>query len=356
MQRRFIAMVCAALLAAWVWPLSAADRVPAVQTIDAFIAAVKANKDLPTDKVATALSAVEELKADPPSHSAAITVGLRELNEEYGDALVELADENLDAAVPKLEKLAKSEDPYLSTDATFFLARAYMLTERFEEALPLLAKVQKDQLQYTVQHADTAFLLGLCQARLMQRKEAMATFSKFEEQFPDAPERMRIGAWRMLQQLQLVQDGTIIDVQDRMDFSRRKLALKDPGKKTQEEQKKIVDILAKLIKEAEDKESQGQGSGQGQGQGQGREKSGGQNSGQSGGSGGQEGSSGGHGSGSDNSQNTDVTKLRRTGPESGWSKLRDREREQVFSALKQKYPARYEKLVEQYYKSFDDSK
>lgn len=356
MQRRFIAMVCTALLAALVSPLSAADRVPAVQTIDAFIAAVKANKDLPADKVAAALSAVEELKADPPSHSAAITVGLRELNEEYGDALVELADENLDAAVPKLEKLAKSEDLYLSTDATFFLARAYMLTERFEEALPLLAKVQKDQLQYTVQHADTAFLLGLCQARLMQRKEAMATFSKFEQEFPDAPERMRIGAWRMLQQLQLVQDGTIIDVQDRMDFSRRKLALKDPGKKTQEEQKKIVDILAKLIKEAEDKESQGQGSGQGQGQGQGREKSGGQNSGQSGGSGGQEGSSGGHGSGSDNSQNTDVTKLRRTGPESGWSKLRDREREQVFSALKQKYPARYEKLVEQYYKSFDDSK
>lgn len=358
MKRFFASFLAVALLTLSALPATAADRQPAPETIDAFIASLKANKELPAEKVQAAVGVAEELKADPPSHSAAITVALRELYDDYAAALVDLADENHEAAITKLEKFTKSDNPYLATDATFFLARAYMLTERFEESLPLLAKVQKDNLQYTVQHADTAFLLGLCQARLMQRKDAIATFTKFEADFPDAPERMRIGAWRMLQQLQLVQDGTIIDVQDRMDFSRRKLVLKDPGKKTQEEQKKIVDILAKLIKEAEDKESSGQGQGQGQGQGKGREKSGGENgegSGEGQG-GGKEGSTGGHGSGSDNSQNTDVTKLRRTGPESGWSKLRDREREQVFSALKQKYPARYEKLVEQYYKSFDESK
>src|SRR5690606_25629640 len=124
------------------------------------------------------------------------------------------------------------------------------------------------------------------------------------------------------------------------------------GKATQQEQQKIVDILAKLIKEAEERECNCQGGGSGEG----RQKSSGQNSGQADGNG-QSGNKGGHGQGDDNSQKTDeLTRLRRSGPESGWSKLREREREQVFSAIKQKYPARYEKLVEQYYKSFQEGK
>jgi tetratricopeptide (TPR) repeat protein len=331
-------------------PLSAETK--SAETIDAFIAALKANKDIAPEKIASAVEVAEELKADPPSHSALITVALREIYDDYASALVDVADENLTEAIAKLDKLAASPDPYLSTDASFFLARAYMLEEQFEKALPLLNKLQTENSQYSLQQADALFLTGLSQARLLDRKKAIETFTRFEKEFPEAPERMRIGAWRMLQQLQLVEDGTIADVQDRMDFSRRKLALKDPGKQTQEEQQKIVDILAKLIKEAEEKEGQGQG--QGKGKGKGREKSGGQGEGEGSGQGqGQDGQTGGHGSGSDNSQNTDVTRLRRTGPESGWSKLRDREREQVFNALKEKYPARYEKLVEQYYKSFE---
>jgi tetratricopeptide (TPR) repeat protein len=328
-------------------PALAADRAPATTTIDAFVTAVKASKDLPAEKVTTAVAAVQELKADPASHSAAITVGLRELYDEYAGALVELADEKVDAALPKLEKLSKSTDQYLATDATFFLARAYMLAEKFEEAMPLLDTVSTKNAAFTVQHADTMFLKGLCQARLLKRKDALATFTAFAKDFPDAPERMQIGAWRMLQQLELVEDGTIIDVQDRMAFSRRKLAIKDSGKGTQDEQKKIVDILAKLIKEAEEKECNCSGSGKGQGQGQGQ----GQGAGQG------QGSTGGQGSGSDNSRKADeFARLRRTGPESGWSKLRDREREEVFSALQERYPARYQKLIEQYHKSFEDSK
>ena len=71
----------------------------------------------------------------------------------------------------------------------------------------------------------------------------------------------------------------------------------------------------------------------------------------------QGGNTGGHGQGSSNSQNTDATtRLRTTGKESGWSKLREREREQVITMLKQKYPDRYEKLIEQYYKSFENAK
>jgi len=352
MKRSFHLLLALCLAAYFAIPLAAAEPKSALETIDAFVAAVKANKDLPAENVTEALTAVDELKNDVPSQSAVITVGLREIYPDYADALASFADEDLVVAVEKLGKLTTSTDPYLAADATFFLGRAHMLQEKFEQALPLLNEVQTKRADFSVQHGDALFLTGLCQARLLQRKEAVESFTKFDKDYPEAPERMRIGAWRMLQQLQLVQDGTIVDVADRMDFSRRKLSLKDSGKGTQDEQKKIVEMLAKLIKEAEDKESSGSGSGKGKG----REKGQGQGQGEGEGAGqGQGGNTGGEGSGSDNSQNTDaLNRLRRTGPESGWSKLRDREREQVFSALKEKYPARYEKLVEQYYKSFEE--
>jgi len=210
-------------------PAMAADRPTTTETIDAFIAALKANKEAPPEKLASAIAVAEELKADPFSHSALITVALREIYDDYASALVDVADENLAAAMTKLDKLAASPDPYLATDASFFLARTYMLEERFEDALPLLDKLQTENSQYSLQQADAMFLTGLSQARLLQRKAAIDTFTKFEKDFPEAPERMRIGAWRMLQQLQLTEDGTISDAQDRRDFSRRKLALRDPG-------------------------------------------------------------------------------------------------------------------------------
>jgi tetratricopeptide (TPR) repeat protein len=345
MTRSFAALCLTLVLSA---PVFAADPAPAVQTIDKFLTALKGASGLPAEKVAAAVTATEELKADVGGRSAAITVGLREVYDDYAAALVELADEKLAEAVAKLEKLSKSADPYLAADASFFLARAYMLQEDFEQALPLFEAVQNKNSEFSVQQADAIFLKGLCEAHLLKRKDAIASFTAFSKQFPDAPERMQIGAWRMLQQLEMVQDGTIIDVQDRMDFSRRKLTLKDPGDGTQAEQKKIIDMLAKLIKEAEEKECNCSGSGEGKkpGQGQGNGNGAGQ---------GQAGNTGGQGSGSSNSQKTDaLTRLRRTGPESGWSKLRDRERDEVFSALKDgKYPARYEKLIEQYHKSFE---
>jgi hypothetical protein len=39
---------------------------------------------------------------------------------------------------------------------------------------------------------------------------------------------------------------------------------------------------------------------------------------------------------------------------SPWSQLRDKERDPVYSAIKEKFPARYQQLIEQYYRSFAD--
>ncbi|HEY2413354.1 MAG TPA: hypothetical protein VGI40_13975 [Pirellulaceae bacterium] len=43
-------------------------------------------------------------------------------------------------------------------------------------------------------------------------------------------------------------------------------------------------------------------------------------------------------------------------PKNPWSQLRDKDRDPVYSAVKEKFPARYQQLIEQYYRSFGDDR
>jgi hypothetical protein len=186
---------------------------------------------------------------------------------------------------------------------------------------------------------------------LLRHKEATDTLSKFLAMYPEAPERMRIGAFRQLEQLKLFAEGTLSDVSLRMEFSRRKLSLEDTGTETREQQDKIIEILAKLIKDAEERECNCKGGGSGSGQ----KKSQGKGSeGESQAKGEGQGQGGNTGGGSKGTDSDTVKRLHRGGPQSPWSQLRDKERDPVYSAIKEKFPARYQQLIEQYYKSFDD--
>ena len=319
------------------------------KVLDDFVAAVKENKQAQAEAVTKAVEIVTALRAEPDARPLAITEGLREIYPEFRDALATLGEENLNAAISALGKLRDASDPFLAAEASYYLARAYLLEERFEDALPLLEDAAGKWAGKTTRDGEAMFLRGVAYAQLLQHKEATECLTKFLSDFPDAPERMRVGAFRQLEVLKLYQEGTLTDVQLRMDYSRRKLTLEDTGKATREQQDKIIDILAKLIKEAEERECncKGGGSGKkpGQKQGQGSESEG-QGQGQ-----GQGGSQGGNSKGTD----TDTVKrLHRGGPQSPWSHLRDRDRDPVFSAIKEKYPARYQQLIEQYYKSFAD--
>jgi hypothetical protein len=125
------------------------------------------------------------------------------------------------------------------------------------------------------------------------------------------------------------------------------LSLEDTSGETQVQQDKIIEILAKLIKEAEERECNCRGAGNGKGQKQGKPGESQSKEGQ----GSQGGTSGGGSKGTD----TDALKrLTRGGPQSPWSRLRDKDRDPVYSAIKEKFPARYQQLIEQYYKSFQD--
>lgn len=329
---------------------SAADTKPAA-VVDGFLKSLKDIKDLPEDKAAELTDAVKALAADPDGQAIAITEALRELSPEFRAGLLALGDEDLPAAIKAFDPLRKHDNPYLAAEATYFLARAHLLNERYEDTLPLLGELNGKLADKTVRAGEALFLSGVAEAQLLHHQKAIDALKKFIADYPNAPERMRVGAFRQLEALKLFEAGTLTDAQLRMEFSRRKLAIEDTGKETREQQDKIIQILAKLIKDAEERECNCKGGksgkpGQKQGQGKGNESEG-----QAQGEGKQGGEKGGGSKGID----SDVAKrLHRGGPQSPWSKLRDKERDPVFAALKEKFPARYQDLIEQYYKSFQD--
>lgn len=334
-----------ALAAATTWV--AAAPADTNKVLDGFLASVENSPTATTEQKRIIGELVKQLRESPEDRAAAITESLRLLHPEFKDALAALGEDNLGAAIVNLSKLRESADPYLAAAASFYLARANMLDERFEDALPLLSDLQGKWADKTASGSEVLFLRGVAEVALLRHAEATATLQRFLTEYPDAPERMRVGAFRQLEQLKLFEEGTLSDVHLRMDFSRRKLTLEDTGSETRQQQDKIIEILAKLIKEAEERECNCRGGGNGKGQKQPKPGESQSKEGQ----GSQSGTSGGGSKGTD----TDALKrLTRGGPQSPWSRLRDKDRDPVYSAIKEKFPARYQQLIEQYYKSFQD--
>jgi len=338
-----------ASLSVWVLASTAESAPNDVNTVlDGFVAAVEANPSFSGEQKRQVSLLVKELRQTQEDRGAAITESLRLLYPEFKDALAAVGDDNLGAAIGGLEKLGRSSDPYLAAAATFYLARAQLLDERFEDALPFLADLEGKWADKTANGGEVLFLRGVAEVALLKHQEAAKSLAQFLSEYPDAPERMRVGAFRQLEQLKQFQEGTLSDVHLRMDYSRRRLVLEETGVETRQQQDKIVEILGKLIQEAEERESKSKGGGSGKSQKQGQP---GESQGQAPGEGSQGGATGGGSKGIDTDA---LNRLHRGGPQSPWSKLRDKERDPIYSAIKEKFPARYQQLLEQYYKSFQD--
>jgi tetratricopeptide (TPR) repeat protein len=231
------------------------DRID--KTIDAFAKAIEGNAALDATKRQALLEAIASQRADADRRTTTITDVLSATHDDYRVALGALAEENITAGVAALEKLSKSDDKFMAADASFFLARAYMMDERAEASVPLLKKLTGELADRTLYSGEAQYLLGAGQAALLDRKAATDTLEKFLKEYPDAPERLRVGAMRIVEELKTLKDGTLVDIYDRMGFSRRKLQIEDSGNTTRKQQDKIVAMLDVLIKEAEDKEGCG---------------------------------------------------------------------------------------------------
>ncbi len=291
----------------------------------------------------SAVAKFNSLKDESPAD--AVSESLLVLYPEYLEA-IESADDSDDTN--GLGRIATSDDPFLAADASFYYARSLMNQERYEQALPLLEEVRR-QSQFSVRAGEAQYFIAVARAGMLQNAEAIESFLEFIQMNEDAPERLRVSAWRQVQELTAIemQEGQLADVRQRMDFSRRRLQLEDTGESTQEEQDKIVSMLNRMIKEQEKKEAsssskskntkkQQEKQQQQQQQQQDGEK--------------QEQKPGESQKGGSSSNANGQAEIRQfdNSDQSPWSRLRDRSRDPANNAIKDKLPARYRDLVERY--------
>ena len=149
-----------------------ADARPDVDSVlDAFVAAAEKSPAAEAKKKVAA-KLVAELRKTPEDKVVAITEALRVLYPEYKDALAALGDDNVGAAIVGLSKLRQSTDPFLAADSSYYLARAYLLDEHFEDALPLLADLQSKWADKTASGGEVLFLQGVAEVAMLKHKEA----------------------------------------------------------------------------------------------------------------------------------------------------------------------------------------
>jgi len=296
-------------------------------------------------KAASKTSAEKRINAfadDSPGD--AITEGLIAIYPNYGTAIDSSEDSDVTKASQLLTPLTESNDKFLAADASFFLARTLMNDEQFESALPLLGSLKKDFADHTLHTGTSDYFLGVAHAGMLENQKAIDSFVSFLESNQDAPERMRVSAWRQVQRLQKIKEGELDDVHQRMEYSRRRLGLEKTNDPTQGEQEKVVTMLTKLIKKAEKSECSSSCKNCKK-PGEGKKPSAGKNP-QAGKKPQQKKSQSGK-----NAKAADgkaVVKTYEDTPASPWSRLRDRSRDPANNAIKEKLPAKYRDIVEKY--------
>ena len=213
---------------------NAATDSHAQEVVASFLKHIESLDSVSDEKKTEITKSVKELSGDQSPD--AVTEGLMKVYPEYTKAVESSDSDNIEEAVKLLSPLADSEDKFLAAEASFYLARTLMNGDRFEEAIPSLAKLTGDMGKFTVHQGSAQYFTGVANAGLLKNAEAIESFMQFLQFNPDAPERLRVSAWRQVQQLQSIQEGKLDDIHQRMDYSRRRLDLIETGDKTQTEQ------------------------------------------------------------------------------------------------------------------------
>ena len=221
--------------------------------IKAFVKSVQNDASLDDDDKQRIQETVKRLSRDERGKRMVITEGLRTGWKAFDQANRDLGNERYADAVKKLTPLMDSRNRFLAAASRFLLARVYVMEERFEDALPLLTDLIENRAKDSMQIGDAMYAKATVQIQMLERKAAEETLQAFLDKFPDAPARMRKAAMNQLDDLANVDFGSLADIGDRMDVSRRQLVKADSGKKTQNVQDEVVAMLSELIDEMEKK-------------------------------------------------------------------------------------------------------
>jgi tetratricopeptide (TPR) repeat protein len=264
------------------------------------------------------------------------------IEPDYKKADALLLGERFAAAADLYKRLATSDDQYLKAYATFRYGLAEMNRERFEDAAATFQKVLNDWGRYVGCDIESAFYIAVCYGQMREKDKAIVSATRFLEDYPDAPERYKAAMEQMKNELVQEWESPLYDLAGKMNHVGRQIEKGDTGSPTQGKQKEIVDILTELIKKAEQQEGQGKNSGGGGGAPRGNQQPSGpaDKSGISPGA----------------SRVGDLRGKKRPKAGEKWGEMRDKERDEVLQALKEKFPGRYRELQEQYDRAIAEGK
>lgn len=318
-------------------------RIPIKTVVDDFLRSVAG--DSAFDGKARAFVAESAAQAGAADSPDFIAQSLAVLSPAFKSALdLEFDDKALEAA-GAFEALAREANPYLAVAAANLAATTLIDQEQIERALDILTYVENKHApieEYTTAHDRFLFMRGVCQVHALNYEGAIASLEEFVGRYPDAPERLRVGAAQILTELSRRSPGRIGDVRDLLTYARRRIHTGETGKPVIDRQKEAVALLDALIEEAEEQEKNQGGGGEGSGGGGG-----------GGGSpqGNQQPGGGANQSNAPGGEQRDA-KLRNkiAKPGDAWGRMPPREREQILQALQKQYPSQYRELLEQYYR------
>ena len=330
--------------------------------VPAFVAAQETKnaelaRKLTERKVARFFKTIEDQEALDPALKARI-LELRDgatLGGEYGcihqallilypdykraDAL--LLNERLEAAAEQFDRLRGVDSTYLKAYATHRFAVAQMNRERYEVAAAAFAQVLNDHGRYVGCDVDAAFYLVICLGQSLEKEKAIVAANAFLEDYPDAPERYRKAMEQIRNELVQEWESPLYDLAGRMSHVARKIESGETGKPTQQEQTEIIGIIDELIRRAKENEGSGQNDGGG-GPPRGNQppsSPANQSKAPAG-----------------SSRTGDLRPKPKRNPGDRWGEMRDKERDDVLQALKEKFPDRYRELLEQYHKALAEGK
>jgi tetratricopeptide (TPR) repeat protein len=263
------------------------------------------------------------------------------LYPDYKRADTLLLNERLEAAAREFDRLRGDDFEYLKAYATHRYAVAQMNRERYEAAAAAFAEVLNDHGRYVGCDVDAAFYLVICLGQSLEKEKAIVAANAFLNDYPDAPERYRKAMEQIRNELVQEWESPLYELAGRMNHVARKIEGGETGQPTQEKQKEIVSIIEELIRRAKQKEG---------------------NSDQDGGGGPPRGNQQPSSPANQSKAppgSTRIGDLRprpKRKPGDRWGEMRDKERDEVLQALKEKFPDRYRELLEQYHKALAEGK
>ena len=310
--------------------------------VDRFVQHVQAAPNIPdAARKAVADAWIQHRPDEHPEDF--LTAALAMVSEPFRQGLQAMEQENYAAAEAAFRPLAAGSDPWIGLHAKAALARALIEQDRLEAAQRLLADLQQrraDLADKSFLEAEVDLLVGYCHLANLEYDQARLALERFERDHPDAPDKYRLPAGQMLAELKARRPGSLGEVSDLMVYAGRRLnrGLADPP--VRGAQRRAIELLSQLIKEAEQREKQASAAGSGSSSGRGGIAPGGtprtpaQQSMLPAGPG----------------QKGELNRSPAARPGEMWGQMRPEDRQRILQSLRESFPSRYRQLVEQYYR------